>query len=332
MTFDQLKYFIEIVNCKSITKASKNLFISQAALTMSLQSLEKEIGFKLIERNYYGITLTNEGEMVFQDALEICSMQRKWQEAAQRNLYSQNFEIKIAVVNAVNNTIFSDFLMQFNEKYPNIILNALHGSQSEIEKYLQNNSCTVAVASVNVYIDTQMRKRNSDRIISSFDDCQNVQDLIEKLDRKGYNYRELLQSSYAVYVSKKHPLAEKEIVTPDELVKYKFIGYANEKLRQEACAELFDRNNMSYLVQQEHIFKAVAQNKGYTIFPQFMKNKTDLPYFNEIIGLPIKDYWQENRFYLAYPKKKNITEAEKILIKSLEKYICEQLSQREIEN
>ena len=37
----QAEYFLEIVNCGSITEAAKNLFISQPALSQTIKNIEK---------------------------------------------------------------------------------------------------------------------------------------------------------------------------------------------------------------------------------------------------------------------------------------------------
>ena len=60
-----LKYFYEIINEKNITKASKNLFISQPALTKAIQQLESQLNTKLIERKKTGIAPTLEGEILY---------------------------------------------------------------------------------------------------------------------------------------------------------------------------------------------------------------------------------------------------------------------------
>ena len=61
MTLQQLKYFIEIVNCGSINKAAESLFISQPSLSNAVKDLEAEVGVELFTRTPKGITLTMDG-------------------------------------------------------------------------------------------------------------------------------------------------------------------------------------------------------------------------------------------------------------------------------
>lgn len=46
----QIKYFCTIVEEGSFTEAAEKCFISQSAISQQIQSLEKELGVKLIKR------------------------------------------------------------------------------------------------------------------------------------------------------------------------------------------------------------------------------------------------------------------------------------------
>lgn len=62
MTFQQIKYLIEIANCLSINKASKNLYVAQPYLSKSLKELEDEMGITIFKRSTKGVFLTPEGK------------------------------------------------------------------------------------------------------------------------------------------------------------------------------------------------------------------------------------------------------------------------------
>ncbi len=59
----QLKSFIEVVNEKSFTNASRNLKISQASISHQIGQLEKMLGIKLIHRTSQDFSLTAEGKV-----------------------------------------------------------------------------------------------------------------------------------------------------------------------------------------------------------------------------------------------------------------------------
>ena len=58
----QAEYFLEIVNCGSITEAAKNLFITQPALSQTIKNIENELQFPLFIRGTSPLQLTKMGE------------------------------------------------------------------------------------------------------------------------------------------------------------------------------------------------------------------------------------------------------------------------------
>ena len=64
MELRQIQYFIQLYKDRNITKASKNLFISQQGLSKSMGKLEEELGLVLFERNAQGVIPTEEAELL----------------------------------------------------------------------------------------------------------------------------------------------------------------------------------------------------------------------------------------------------------------------------
>ena len=62
MRLEHFQYIVEIARCKSMSKASKKLFITQPSLSTAIQSLETELGFPIFKRSAAGVALTEKGE------------------------------------------------------------------------------------------------------------------------------------------------------------------------------------------------------------------------------------------------------------------------------
>lgn len=71
MTVEQLKYFIQLADDKTIIQASVNLHISPAGLSKAISELEKELGFPLFIRNRHGSILSKQGENFLPSAKKI---------------------------------------------------------------------------------------------------------------------------------------------------------------------------------------------------------------------------------------------------------------------
>ena len=71
MELRQLRYFVEAVRCKSISKAGRALYIAQPALTAQIKALEAELGTPLLIRSPRGVKLTAAGMETYRDAVDI---------------------------------------------------------------------------------------------------------------------------------------------------------------------------------------------------------------------------------------------------------------------
>ncbi len=61
MTIQQLQYVLEISRTGSVSKAAKNLYLSQPNLSNAIKNLEHELGFAIFERTPMGMQLTSSG-------------------------------------------------------------------------------------------------------------------------------------------------------------------------------------------------------------------------------------------------------------------------------
>lgn len=75
MNLQYLKAFYVTVKLNSISKAAKELHLTQPGLSMQIQSLEKDLGVTLLTRSNKGVELTEAGTVVFDYANTILSMQ-----------------------------------------------------------------------------------------------------------------------------------------------------------------------------------------------------------------------------------------------------------------
>lgn len=75
MNLSYLRSFYTTVKYNSISKAAKELHLTQPGLSMQLQSFENEIGSKLLNRSNKGVDLTDEGKLVFEFAESMLSLE-----------------------------------------------------------------------------------------------------------------------------------------------------------------------------------------------------------------------------------------------------------------
>ena len=69
MTFEQLQYFISIVEHDTFFDAAEDLHISQSALSKQIMRLEKELNLRLFDRSRRKASLTDPGRAFYQEAV-----------------------------------------------------------------------------------------------------------------------------------------------------------------------------------------------------------------------------------------------------------------------
>src|SRR5690625_5498645 len=65
LNYNSLRYFIEVAETLSFTKASKNLYVSQPGISQQIHLLETQLGVKLLNRTTRNVTLTEEGKFLY---------------------------------------------------------------------------------------------------------------------------------------------------------------------------------------------------------------------------------------------------------------------------
>lgn len=100
MNLQYLKAFYVTVKLNSISKAAKELHLTQPGLSMQIQSLEKDLEVTLLRRSNRGVELTEAGTVVFDYANSILSMQDNI-ERDLKNLRSKKKELMIGACKAV---------------------------------------------------------------------------------------------------------------------------------------------------------------------------------------------------------------------------------------
>lgn len=72
MTFQQLHYLLEVAKCGSISKAADQMFVSRPSVSISINSLEEELGYPIFVRSRQGFVPTKEGNRFLEYARNIC--------------------------------------------------------------------------------------------------------------------------------------------------------------------------------------------------------------------------------------------------------------------
>lgn len=116
----QYKIFYEVAKAGNISKAAKELYISQPAISKAISKLEDSLGLALFTRSSRGVQLTPEGEVLFGHAKEAFDALDRGEMELKR---IQEFDIghlRIGVSNTLCKYILLPYLKTFIDQYPHM--------------------------------------------------------------------------------------------------------------------------------------------------------------------------------------------------------------------
>ena len=163
MKLTQLEYFCVAARYHNITKAAKELFVTQPSISNAIKALEEEFGVNLFFRNNNKLTLTPEGEIFYKSAEELLahadSVESKF-----HGLRKKVTPIRIGIPPMLGTIYLPELYLSLNESFPNVDLRLFEfGSikacnlvlEEKLETLLEN---TEGVGKVQVILMTDEKK------------------------------------------------------------------------------------------------------------------------------------------------------------------------------
>lgn len=130
---------------QNMRKAAERLFLSQPALSLRLQTIEKEWQTKLFLRSQKGLTATPEGELVIEFANNMLLQREEVFEAIQSLSSKVHGTLKIACASIVGQNWLPKVLKDFVQTYPEAKISLLTGWSSEIVKAIYDGEAQIGI-------------------------------------------------------------------------------------------------------------------------------------------------------------------------------------------
>ena len=141
------RVFKEVAETGNISLAAKNLYISQSAVSQSIKQLETALQARLFSRSPRGVTLTSEGQMLYEyvrSALSLLSTGENKLSQAQQLLLGT---LTIGASDTVTSLFLTPYLETFHRKHPGIRLKIVSGRSAKVLSLLKSGVVDIAFAS-----------------------------------------------------------------------------------------------------------------------------------------------------------------------------------------
>lgn len=242
MELRQLKYFIKTAQTLNFSEAARSLYITQSTLSQQIKALEDELGCPLFERNSHNVSLTESGEImvplvkqILHDA-EVCK--------------SQIMDLQDLITGTLNigatfsfSPLVKETIKDFISRYPGVRLNVINRSMEELMEML--------------------RRREVDFVLAFKPDT-----LFDEIESQV-----LFEDRLSVIMSKNHPLAACESISPDEIKKHPLAIPAKGLQARNMIDKYFNFSSGDFSVSLEvnsvyNLLEVVESSKLITILSE----------------------------------------------------------------
>ena len=143
-TLKQLYSFEAVVRLGGFTSASKELHITQPAVYMQVQQLQKNIGAKLFNINGKTITATFIGKKIYETAVGAINVVENSKLEIEQNLNPDSGHLQIAVATTANSFV-SRLLSRFKKEYPKMTFYIDVTNRQALLDNLKNNNADLVI-------------------------------------------------------------------------------------------------------------------------------------------------------------------------------------------
>ena len=143
MNWNQLQYVLTLAEEKSITRAAQKLYLTQPSLSLSLKSLETELGTPLFDRVGKTVRLTDAGQ-TFQSYARTLLTTAQQAKAALQPAEEVRGTLRVALADSVCSTFLPNLLLQYHARCPEVDLVLRTSTADEMIQLLSTNEVDLA--------------------------------------------------------------------------------------------------------------------------------------------------------------------------------------------
>ena len=226
MNILHMKYAVEVAKIGSLNKASETLLVATPNISRSIKELEGDLGINIFERTAKGVTLTPEGEEFISYAKELLNQIDQVENFYKKGISKkQKFSISVPRACYISDA-FSEFSKHISDDPAEIFYKETN-SQRTIKNILNHDY-----------------KLGIIRYAANYDKYFKTM-----LEEKGLTYEMITEFSYSLIMSKDSALAQKDVITFDDLKGLIEIAHADpyvpsmplSKVVKEELPDIIDR-------------------------------------------------------------------------------------------
>ncbi len=209
MKIHYLEYLIDIAHTQSINFSAERFFISQQSMSRAIKSMESELGCKLLNRTYTGVSLTEAGKVVVEKGQLMVNLMQAIRDDLMEIEESKREELTGELVIKGNfqamSSIIPSALARFARRYPKVSLNIDGIGAYQVTQAVYQGQADLGVVGI---------------APKTVRDIADYQMMLEALD-----VQKLYEDDILICLSKSLSLAQRDYLEPKDLLRVPQISY-----------------------------------------------------------------------------------------------------------
>ena len=167
INYELYKVFYHVAATLSFSEASKQLFISQSAVSQSIKVLEKKLNQTLFIRSTKKVQLTPEGEILLKHVEPAINLIQKGENQLLEANTLNGGQLRIGASDTICRYYLIPYLNRFHKAYPNVHIKFTNQTSIECAHLLENGQVDFIITN---YPNSGLSNSQNVRVINEFHD------------------------------------------------------------------------------------------------------------------------------------------------------------------
>lgn len=167
VNYELYKVFYYVAVTLSFSEASKQLYISQSAVSQSIKALEKKLGQQLFIRSTKKVCLTPEGEVLLRHVEPAIHLIQRGEEKLLETDSLEGGQLRIGASDTICRYFLVPYLERFHREFPKVHIKVINQTSIKCVDLLENGQVDLIVSN---YPNSRLNNRFQMQTICSFRD------------------------------------------------------------------------------------------------------------------------------------------------------------------
>ena len=145
MDMRQLRYFAQVVESGSFSKAATKLHVAQPALSQHVRHMEEELGVSLLHRGTHGVSPTEAGDRLMRHAKRILAEFAEIPDSVRGEAIAPRGEVRFGLPGTVSELLAAPLIEAARERYPEVRIRVVEAMSGYILDWLKRGDIDLAM-------------------------------------------------------------------------------------------------------------------------------------------------------------------------------------------